>query len=383
MINITDKTLCSGCTACAAVCGHKAITMEPDGLGFLYPRVDPDKCVGCGLCDRVCSFEAPQKRAKGYPETYLARHKNDEEVKKSKSGAAFVVLSDVILNESGIVYGAKLNANHLVEHAGATSAQGRDEFRGSKYIQSDLRDIFVKIKSDLRQGKKVLFSGTPCQVAGLKSYIGPQLSENLFLVDLLCHGVASPAVWSDYTKSLERRKGHKIVSCIPRNPKYGWYNNVDTFVFDDGSRLNSEYFTGYIYHKWITQRWSCKVCPFTTLDRVSDITIGDAWGAGRVAPGFDKDDAGCSIVMINTEKGKSLFEAASANTNLRQVDIGEMMQPVMMQPTAFHPKRQAFEDAYTTHGYRYVKPIYLNDTFAVTKSAVWRLLRTIKHIFIK
>lgn len=383
MINITDKTACSGCSACAAVCAHLAITMEPDDLGFLYPKVDPGKCVGCGLCERVCSFEAPDERAEGYPMTYLVKHKDDSEVRRSKSGGAFVVLSDVILKESGIVYGAKLNAEHLVEHSGASTALGRDEFRGSKYIQSDLRGIFARIKSELIAGRKVMFSGTPCQVAGLKSFIGAKLSDNLYLVDLLCHGVASPAIWRDYIRSIESRKGRKVVRCIPRNPRYGWDNNVDTFIFDDNSVYNSDYFTGYIYHKWITQRWACKVCPFTQLSRVSDVTIGDAWGADLVAPAFDKDNSGSSLVLVNTAKGKSLFEAASANMLSRPVDIHKMMQPVMIHPTAFHPKRQAFEAAYSKRGYQYVKLIYLNDTFVAAKAKIRRLLRNIKHVLVK
>lgn len=383
MIEITDKTACSGCTACAAVCTHKAIVMEPDVLGFMYPKIDVAKCINCGLCNKVCSFQKPPIKRDDYPKSYLVRHKNYIELLKSKSGAAFVVLSDIILKENGVVYGAKFNSDHLVEHSGATTELGRDEFRGSKYIQSDLRGIFTKIKSDLLDDKKVLFSGTPCQVAGLKSYIGAKLSKNLYLVDLLCHGVAAPAIWKDYVNRIEASKGYKVLRCIPRNPKYGWYNNIDTFVLEDESQYNSDYFTGYIYHKWITQRWSCKVCPFTRLERVSDITLGDAWGIDRIAPEFDKDNLGCSIVLINTEKGESLFNAASESMHSMPIDINKMMQPVMRQPTLFHPKRQAFEDAYAAHGFNYVKLIYLNNTLARIKSSIWQMLHKIKHKFYK
>lgn len=380
MIDITDKSTCSGCTACAGVCSHKAIVMKPDDLGFMYPQVDLDKCVDCGLCDKVCSFHKPPVRRKGYPKTFMVRHGDSSQLLRSKSGAAFVLLSDVILKDNGVVYGAKLNADLLVEHSSATTVTGRDEFRGSKYIQSDLRDTFLQIKADLRNNKKVLFSGTPCQVAGLKSFIGPKLSENLYLVDILCHGVASPAIWKDYVEEIELKKGQKIIRCIPRNPKFGWDNNIDTFILEDNTQYNSDYFTGYVYHKWITQRWSCEVCPFTSLDRVSDITLGDAWGVNQVAPELDKDRLGCSIVLINTEKGESIFEAASENMISMGVDINKMMQPVMRQPTALHSKRKALEKAYVTHGYRYVKLIYLNDTLVRIKSFIWQTLRKIKHI---
>lgn len=379
MINITDKTLCSGCTACEAVCPRSAIIMKPDALGFMYPKLDITKCVDCGLCDKVCNFKEAPIRPDGFPETYLMQHIKPTEVLKSKSGAAFVALSDEILRDNGVVYGAQLNSEHLVVHSSANTPEERDKFRGSKYIQSDLRGVFIKIKEDLAANKKVLFTGTPCQVAGLKAFIGNKLSKNLLLVDILCHGVASPAVWKDYITSLENKIGKKLLRCIPRNPQFGWYNNVDTFIFEDGSQYNSDYFTGYVYHKWITQRWSCSICPFTSLNRISDITIGDAWGYGRVAPEFDKENLGCSIVLINTEKGRELFKSASENMRTMQVDINEMMQPVMKNPTAFHPKRQKFEKTYSKHGFKYAKMIYLNAIYSNIKNSVWHFLLWLKH----
>lgn len=383
MIEITDKATCSGCTACEAICSRNAITMKADALGFLYPIVDSKKCVDCGLCSRLCAFKAPQQRHRQYPITYLLRHKNDTEVLKSKSGAAFVVLSDVILKQHGVVYGARMNSRHLVEHAAATNAEERDEFRGSKYIQSDLRGIFPKVRENLKAGQKVLFSGTPCQVAGLKAFIGERLSENLFTVDILCHGVASPAIWADYIATIEHRKRKKIRRCIPRNPRYGWDNNVDSFIFQDGSQYNSEYFTGYIYHKWISQRWSCDNCPFTNLNRIGDITIGDGWGANRAAPGFDKDNRGCSLVLINTAKGEQLFESASSNSVYIPVDLTQMMQPVLEHPTTLHPKRQAFENAYALHGYKYARILYLNNTWPALKLYVMRGLRKVKRMIVR
>lgn len=383
MINITDKTTCSGCTACATICPQSAITMQPDALGFKYPIVSFDKCINCGLCDRVCSFKPPIERTPKNPLTYLMRHKDVSEVLKSKSGGAFVVLSDVILSEGGIVYGARLNQDHLVEHAAATTVSARNEFRGSKYIQSDLDGIFAKVRADLKANKKVLFTGTPCQVAGLKSFIDQELAENLFLVDLLCHGVASPAIWKDYIEQIEHRKGKRIRRCIPRNPKYGWYNSVDTFIFNDDTQYNSDYFTGYVYHKWIIQRWSCSACPFTSLNRVSDVTIGDAWGHDRVAPDFDTEGLGCSIVLANTHKGEQLVKAGLGNAKSMPIEIDNMMQPVLKHPTSFHSKRQRFEDMYIRRGFKYAKLIYLNDTLSSAKASIFHTLIKIKHTIFK
>lgn len=386
MIKITDKTECSGCTACMSVCGKSAITMEPDALGFLYPKVDMDKCVECGLCEKVCEFQdrlnSRDKQELLSPRAYLARHYNPEEVLKSKSGAAFVFLSDVILKEGGSVYGAKLNSEHLVEHGRALSAEERDQFRGSKYIQSDIRGIFSQVKQDLLAGKKVMFSGTPCQIDGLKGYLRGRYTENLYLVDILCHGVGAPKIWQEHLIRIETRKRKKIKRCIPRNPKYGWYNNVDTFIFEDGSQYNSEYFTGYIYHKWITQRWSCNVCPFTTLNRISDVTIGDAWGIGRVAPEFDPKDQGSSIILLNTKKGEELFESVQ-DVIKKEVDIKDMMQPVLRHPTTLHKNRGAFEKLYLKRGYKISKFIFLNNTLVSAKSKIWRILRRVKHVLVK
>lgn len=180
-----------------------------------------------------------------------------------------------------------------------------------------------------------------------------------------------------------KKKGKKIVRCIPRNPKFGWYNNVDTFVFDDGTQYNSEYFTGYVYHKWITQRWSCSACPFTSLNRVSDITIGDAWGKDKAAPGFDDGGLGCSVVMVNTEKGRSLFKEAAGDMLMMPVDVSKLMQPVMMHPTAFHPKRQKFEDAYSSRGYRYARLRYLNAMYSNVKTGVRRSLSKVKQALVR
>lgn len=383
MINISDSLACSGCTACASVCKFQAISMEPDALGFLYPKVDGAKCVDCGLCNNVCAFQAPDERRQGWPQTYLMQHVNPCEVLKSKSGGAFVVLSDVILQHGGVVYGVKLNREYLAEHDSATTPLERDLFRGSKYIQSDIQGVFAKVKADLKEGKTVLFSGTPCQVAGLKAFIDERFIEKLYLIDILCHGVASPAIWKDYLHTIESQKKKKIQRCIPRDPKLGWDNSIDTFFFEDGTQYSSDYFTGYVYHKWITLRMSCSVCPFTSLNRVSDITIGDAWGAKKVEPEFDKDNLGGSIILVNTEKGRTIFKTAKSNMVVVPVDINKMMQPVLKSPTKFHPKRKALEDAYSKYGYTYVKFVYLNNTVVAVKTVIRRFLSQVKYSLIR
>ena len=234
MIQINNPADCCGCTACASICAHDAITMKPDALGFLYPEVDKEKCVDCGLCEKVCAFNAHYDTSLNLekPLAYGARHKDMNEVETSRSGAAFIAISDYILEKGGVVYGAGYTDHFRVVHKRATTKEERDEFKGSKYVQSDMTDVFRQVKQDLRNGLTVLFSGTPCQTSGLNSYVGKRLRENLFLVDIVCHGVPSPYMWRDYIAYLEKKQGAPIFWVNFRDKqKYGWAAHHETFKF--------------------------------------------------------------------------------------------------------------------------------------------------------
>lgn len=235
MIKIDNPDNCCGCTACASICGQNAITMVPDPLGFLYPKVDVSKCVNCGLCEKVCEFNNKYDKSLllSTPIAYAARHKNIDEVMRSRSGAVFAALSDYILENGGVVYGAGYKDHFKVCHKRVTNKSERDELRGSKYVQSDISGVFKMVKKDLQQGVMVLFSGTPCQLAGLKSYLGIKLRKNLYLVDIVCHGVPSPLIWKDYLSYLERKYGDTITRVDFRDKiKYGWAAHHETFVFN-------------------------------------------------------------------------------------------------------------------------------------------------------
>ena len=234
MIRITDKAKCCGCTACASICPHDAISMQPDALGFLYPVVDESKCTDCGLCEKVCAFHENYDKSQNLPEplAYAARHKDMREVETSRSGAAFIALSDWVLRLGGVVYGAGYADHFRVVHKRATSKEERDEFKGSKYVQSDLNTVFRQVKKDLKDGLTVLFSGTPCQTSGLASYVGKRLRENLYLVDIVCHGVPGPYLWRDYLAYLEKKQGSRICWVNFRDKQeYGWAAHRETFKF--------------------------------------------------------------------------------------------------------------------------------------------------------
>jgi len=215
MINLfSDKSNCCGCSACFSICPKNAISMLPDEEGFLYPHIDTTKCIECGLCKKVCAFQSPYDVTKSNPQlnVYAVKHRNEDVRQYSQSGGAFTALSDVTLSEGGVIYGATFGNDWHVKHGRAQTPAERNCFRGSKYVQSDLDSIFYQVERDLNQGEKVLFSGTPCQCAGLKSFLLFKKIDlsNLLLVDIVCHGTPSPLLWSDHLKSLEKKHKSKI-----------------------------------------------------------------------------------------------------------------------------------------------------------------------------
>lgn len=354
MIEIQNPADCCGCTACASICTHDAITMKPDALGFLYPEVDKEKCVDCGLCEKVCAFNDHYDTSLNLepPLAYGARHKDMNEVETSRSGAAFIAISDYILEEGGVVYGAGYTDHFRVVHKRATTKEERDEFKGSKYVQSDMTGVFRQVKKDLRDGLTVLFSGTPCQTSGLNSYVGKRLREKLFLVDIVCHGVPSPYMWRDYIAYLEKKQGSPIVWVNFRDKqKYGWAAHHETFKFKNGGGKMS--FT-FLFYKHIMFRKSCGKCHFANTKRPSDITIADFWGYKKNNPPFGDDNKGLSLVLCNTEKGKKLFESAKAKLLVFPVSIENCLQPNLKQPSELHPKRDVFEQDYKNKGFEYV-----------------------------
>ncbi|MGN0202884.1 MAG: Coenzyme F420 hydrogenase/dehydrogenase, beta subunit C-terminal domain, partial [Candidatus Cryptobacteroides sp.] len=312
MLEINNPADCCGCSACAAVCPRNAIVMSPDALGFLYPSVDPSRCIDCGLCDSVCSFKEDYNTSANLDEplSFAARHINEDEVMRSRSGAAFVAITDVVLGQGGSVYGAAFGEHFKVIHKRAVTKEERDSFRGSKYVQSEMGDVFTQVREDLKQGRIVLFSGTPCQTAGLSSFIGPALSANLFLIDIVCHGVPSPALWQDYLKYLEKKQGGAICSIDFRDKqRFGWKAHKESVVFPSET-VNNPWFVKLFYQN-IMLRHSCSNCHFSNTRRPSDITLGDFWGWEKQDPSLNADDKGVNLLLVNTEKGKALLDKAS------------------------------------------------------------------------
>lgn len=362
MIAIKNPADCCGCTACASVCAHDAITMKPDALGFLYPEVDKDKCTDCGLCEKVCAFHYNYDKSfnLSQPDAYAARHKDMKEVETSRSGAAFIAISDYIIEQGGVVYGAGYTDHFRVVHKRATTKEERDEFKGSKYVQSDLTGIFRQVKEDLKNDKIVLFSGTPCQTSGLHSFVGKKFRKNLVLVDIVCHGVPTPYIWRDYLAYLENKHNDNIICIDFRDKKaLGWTEHKESFKFVGKKSIISNCFT-YLFYQHIMFRHSCGACKYTNLQRPSDITIADFWGWEKTNPDINADDKGVSLMLCNTEKGRQLFEAVKERMHIIPAELENCLQPNLQHPSKIHPKRMNFEHDYTRKGFAYVMNKYGN-----------------------
>lgn len=351
MIRLSDPSQCCGCTACEAVCGTRAITMQADALGFKYPVVDERKCTDCHRCEQVCQFKTDYATPDNYatPRAFGLRHNDPEQVRTSRSGAAFIALSAVVLAEGGVVYGAGYKEHFRVAHVRATTAEELGVMKGSKYVQSDLEGVFRQVREDLRQGLTVLFSGTPCQTAGLRSCVGKRLSEKLYLVDIVCHGVPAPQLWQDYLAWLERRWGAEVTRVNFRDKRYGW--RVHREGYYTGKRYRRANSFTRIFHLHISQRVACGQCPYANVRRPSDLTLADFWGSERVDREWNKDDRGLSLVLVNTARGLGLLQRAKADVDLREYPLEKCMQNQLRRPVKLGRENSAFQQLYAQAGF--------------------------------
>lgn len=321
-----DSRECCGCSACEAACPLGAIEMQADGEGFLYPAVGSAKCVDCGICGRVCPMkDGGRWKAARLPRFFAAIHKSEDVLMRSTSGGAFTAISDVVLARDGVVCGADFDENLRVVHRMTETAEGRDRMRVSKYVQSDMRAIFRAVR-DACAKRPVLFSGTPCQCAGLLSYLGGR-PENLFVCDLICHSVPSPLVWEEYKKLLEDEQGGKIAQVWFRSKRRPWgrANSNKGFAYrmegSDEILEDSRYYDLFIRYGVIS-RPSCSACPFTDVRRISDMTIADCFGIEKYAPAWN-DPRGVSLVTVNTDKGEDMLAAISSAMLLNERPMRE------------------------------------------------------------
>lgn len=290
------------------------------------------------------------------PKIYAVRHKNERARAASQSGGIFTAISDWVLGNNGVVYGCVLTENFSAAHIRADCTDERNRMRGSKYIQSSLGNTFKNIKDDLIDKRTVLFTGTSCQVAGLKRFLKDDY-DNLICMDIICHGVPSPRVWSAYLRWQEGRCGASVNGVDFRNKKdFGWHGHIETLVFGNGKKVSSEIFKNIFYGHMVL-RPSCYVCPFKSTIHPGDITIGDYWGIEKAAPEFD-DNKGVSLVLINNNVGEYVFNAIKSEINWKETRLEDSMQTPLQEPFPRPAGREMFWDDFSNRSFGYITRKY-------------------------
>lgn len=350
-----NKAECTGCGACVSICPKGAIRMQPDSEGFLYPVVDGSRCIACDLCEKRCPAG---KMREAHTSLVLGVRNRDEQVRRaSSSGGVFTVLAREWQRKGGVVFGAAFDEALRVEHIGAFDEEELAGMRGSKYVQSDAADAIAHAASLLERGIPVLFSGTPCQVSGLKARIGKKENDLLLTVDFVCHGVPSPGVFASYLRELEAKHGKKVVRYNFRDKRKGWKDFSAVATFEDGTehvgqQTTEPFLYGFLQNLYL--RPSCVQCD--TLregHRPADITLADLWGAQKIAPHAD-DDMGLSLMFLNTQKGKKAFEACKDQVAVIRIEETEDLlraNPSIRRPAQAHRHRGKFFKRYERRGF--------------------------------
>jgi coenzyme F420-reducing hydrogenase beta subunit len=323
-----DRADCCGCGGCQQICPLDCITMTLLDDGFLYPVIDEENCVHCGKCVKVCPIHQSEKPLQDYQllVCYYGWHKNESTRMKSTSGGTFSAIAELVLeNSNSCVYGALYDDNWTVRHWGINSLIGLDRLRQSKYVQSDLGSCYSEIQERLNRHEHVLFCGTPCQVDGLRLFLGKEY-EKLLLVDFVCHGVTSPAMFEAYIRYLEKKQGSRVRMFRFRDKvTKGSMSSLGytTIVFENSRTKSSEcnlYLQAYVHG--LMQRVSCEKCPYASRYRRSDVTLGDFWGIEDVIPILkDQFHKGISLILSNTEKGRAICGKLSDRMCLVQTEL--------------------------------------------------------------
>ncbi len=379
MINVKENSYCSGCSACSSICPKKAITMEEDKNGFLYPKIDENLCINCNLCEKKCPVLNMVDKTDEIISSYVGYYKNEDVRLDSSSGGIFTVIAEYVLNKNGVVFGAMYDDDFMVHHSFIEKCSDLYKIRGSKYLQSRIEDSFFECKGFLDNGRLVLFSGTECQIAGLHSFLGKKY-DNLITVDILCHGVPSPKLWKKYLSY----KGEKSIKNINfRDKKTGWKN----FSISIDSNEKCKYCATHdrdpymnLFLSNICLRESCYNCRFKKLDRTSDITLGDAWAINKVNKSLN-DNKGASIIIIHTNQGENVFENISNELEYINCEI-DMILPSSSdsrKSVSKHKNYYAFFELLSNDDVGFEKYLKLvkkkNKILIITKKIIRKIFR--------
>ena len=369
MIKITDKNNCCGCSACASICPKHCITMQSDNEGFLYPTVNIDKCVDCHLCERVCPC-INSEQLQNPIECFGAKNNDDSIRRQSSSGGIFTAIAEGVICKGGVVFGASFDNEWKVVHTYTETTDGIAAFRGSKYVQSYIGDSFKQVEVFLKAGREVLFSGTPCQVAGLKRFLRKDY-ENLWTIEVVCHGVPSPKIWREYLSTLELKN---IGSISHKDKTTGWRGYSFTIkdvnqkiVFTEKANDN-KYMMAFLRN--LTLRPSCFSCPAKAGRSHADFTLADYWGIEHLFPELD-DNKGTSFICVNTPKGLDLINDLNIQKIRTDYQKTVPYNSCIVKSTIEPIGRKQFWKEYEEHG--------IDVLFSLKKKSI--IKRIIKRIF--
>lgn len=309
-MQICEINKCTGCMACMVSCPTKAISVGVDKKGFYVPCVDENTCINCGKCQKICPSNHQPEKSHNEPTVYAAWNKDEGIRKSSTSGGIFTNIASLVIRKGGSVCGVSMDNDNIARHIMTENMEDIAKLRMSKYVQSSTENIYSSVKKKLDSGGIVLFTGTPCQVGGLKKYLGKDY-EQLITMDIVCHGVPSPKAFSDYLSGIEKKNKSRVVSVKFRYKKPGWTNFSMKIDFENGRTYCQEchkdpYLAAFL-SDYLT-RDCCHDCQYTSVERVSDITAADFWSYVSHSKEQRNNEKGISLVLVNTEKGKKVFD---------------------------------------------------------------------------
>lgn len=374
MNNILQDKWCCGCTACESICPNSAISIS-DKQGFYMPKLNSDLCTECGLCVKVCPGKRSPYNTYYAQKAFAAVNQNDEIRTLSTSGGAFSALAEAVISKGGIIYGAVCDGNNVI-HKRTTDDYGK--MRGSKYLQSRIGKAFLLVEQDLKNGVTVLFSGTPCQCAGLKKYLNYKRVPltDLITVDFICHGVVSPGIFKDYIDYCNKKSRKTVKEHIFRSKIHGWTKHTELNIFTDGTTDSQSYASQLfksVFYSHLGMNDACFECRYASINRESDITMGDFWGIKNNHPELF-DESGVSFLLVNTQKGMNLLELCKGLT-VHDVDITDVEQPQLYGPAKKPEGYEDFWNYYNLNGFnKTVKKYYHGGTVYRMLSNIYRFL---------